>query len=394
MADKILCVDDELSILSAYQRGLRKLVDVDIAQGGEAALIALAQGGPYAVIVSDMNMPGMNGIQFLAKAREISPDSVRIMLTGANDLATAMSAVNEGNIFRFLTKPCAPELLAKSIEAGIRQYRLVTAEREVLEKTLSGCIGVLTEILSLVDPESFGRADSLKGDIRTLARQMKVADPWELEVAAMLAQIGNVTIPPIVTLKAKARSPLSDVEADMLQRIPEVGSMLLANIPRLDTVARIVLYINKRFDGTGFPPDSTKGDTIPQGARILRFLFDLADLELSGNPRSQALAMLGTHAEYYDPHVLEAANACLIPPTAVAVTAAPVLKQLAIAKLRAGQTLRGDIKTTDGKLLISSGNVITAPMLERLTNYAHVTSLEEPVLVELEAAKPDHPEQP
>ena len=98
MVDKILCVDDEFSILSAYQRGLRKLVDVDIAQGGDAGLQALSSGNKYAVIVSDMNMPGMNGIQFLAKARELAPDSVRMMLTGANDLGTAMSAVNIGGI--------------------------------------------------------------------------------------------------------------------------------------------------------------------------------------------------------------------------------------------------------------------------------------------------------
>ncbi len=386
MADKILCIDDEMSILAAYQRGLRRMVDVDIAQGGEAGLVALAAGGPYAVIISDMNMPGMNGIQFLAKARELAPDSVRMMLTGANDLGTAMSAVNEGHIFRFLTKPCAPDLLAKTIEAGIRQYRLHTAERELLEKTLSGCIGVLTEILALVDPESFGRADSLRGDIRLLARQLAVTDPWELEVAAMLAQIGNVTVPPVVSLKAKSGHPLSEVEADMLRRTPEVGSMLLANIPRLETVARIVLYIDKWFDGSGFPPDSTRGETIPLGSRILRLLFDLAELEHNGNPRLQALAMLASHRGRYDPQVLAAAHACLLQETAGSVGTGPVVKQLPVAKLLAGQILRSDVRTTQGQLLIAAGNVITAAMLDRLANFAHITSIAEPILVELEAA--------
>lgn len=387
MVDKILCVDDELSILSAYQRGLRKLVDVDIAQGGDAGIQALNAGNKYAVIVSDMNMPGMNGIQFLAKARELAPDSVRMMLTGANDLGTAMSAVNEGNIFRFLTKPCPQDLLAKSIEAGIRQYRLVTAERDLLEKTLSGCIGMLTEILSLIDSEAFGRADSLRSDIRILARSLKVSDVWELEVAAMLSQIGNVTIPPVVTLKAKTGRALTEVEADMLQRVPEVGSMLLANIPRLESVARIVLFINKRFDGTGFPPDSTKGENIPLGSRILRFLFDLADMQHAGNTRLQALAQLSQRDHHYDPQVLEAANVCLSLATEVTKIAAPVLKQLPIAKLRAGQILRSDIKTNDGQLLIAAGNTITAPMLERLCNFSRINSIEELILVELEAGQ-------
>lgn len=384
MPDKILCVDDEASILSAYQRALRKLVDIDIAEGGEQGLRALATGGPYAVIISDMNMPGMNGIQFLAKARELAPDSVRMMLTGANDLNTAMSAVNEGNIFRFLTKPCPPEQLAKSIVAGIRQYRLVTAERDLLEKTLSGCISVLTEILSLVDPESFGRAEALRGDIRMLSKQLKVADAWELEVAAMLSQIGNVTIPPVVTLKQRTGRALSDVEQDMLKRIPQVSCTLLANIPRLETVARIVLYLSKRFDGTGFPTDNISGTAIPLGARILRFLFDLAEAERGGTPRPQALASLATRTGHHDPQVLEAAAAFLSLPTVAVTAAPPVIKPLTIAKLRPGQILRGDIKTSEGQLLISAGHTISAPLLERIANFARITSIDEPVLVELE----------
>lgn len=383
--DKILCVDDESSILSAYQRTLRKIADIDIAEGGEQGLRILASGGPYAVIISDMNMPGMNGIQFLSKAREISPDSVRMMLTGANDLGTAMSAVNEGNIFRFLTKPCPPDQLAKSIADGIHQYRLVTAERELLEKTLSGCIGVLTEILSLVDSESFGQAESLRDDIRRLSRHLTIADPWELEVAAMLAQIGHVTIPPVVVLKARTNRPLNEVEQDMLQRIPEIGSMLLANIPRLETVARIVLYVNKRFDGGGFPPDSVKGDGIPIGARVLRLLFDLAQLERGGVPRMQALSALRERGGFYDVSIIDAALSCLHEPMTDAKKAVPVLKMLMVAKLRAGQILRGDIKTTDGQLLIASGQTISVPLLERLANFARITRIDEPVLVELEA---------
>lgn len=386
MPDKILCVDDEASILSAYQRGLRKLVDIDVALGGDEALKILATGGPYAVIVSDMNMPGMNGIQFLAKARGLAPDSVRMMLTGANDLGTAMSAVNEGNIFRFLTKPCPPEQLIKSIEAGIRQYHLVTAERELLEKTLSGSVGVLTEILSIADPESFGRAQSMRGDIRCLANQLKIANAWELEIAAMLSQIGSVTIPPVVTLKAKTGRQLTDVEQDMIRRIPAVGSALLANIPRLETVARIVLYLTKRFDGGGFPQDKLAGAEIPMGSRVLRLLFDLVDLERGGAARAQALATIKDRAGHYDPDVVAAAITCLSQPVVATKAAAPVIKPLTINMLRPGQILRGDIKTSEGQLLISAGLTISAPMLERLANFARITSISEPILVELEAA--------
>ena len=131
MTAKILFVDDDALLLQTHQRQLRKLYQVEVAQGAEAALVAIREHGPFAVIVSDMRMPGMNGVQLLAKVREIAPDTVRMMLTGYGDLNSAMEAVNEGHIFRFLTKPCSRSTLAKALDASIAQYRLVTAEREL-----------------------------------------------------------------------------------------------------------------------------------------------------------------------------------------------------------------------------------------------------------------------
>lgn len=383
MTDKILCVDDEASILAAYQRNFRKIVTLDVALGGAEGLAAIHNHGPYAVIISDMNMPGMDGIRFLTQAKEIAPNSVRMMLTGANDLATAIHAVNQGNIFRFLTKPCAPEVLAQAIEDGLRQYRLVTAERELLDKTLAGCTGVLTEILSLMDAESFGQAEALRNDIRALAHHLKISDPWELEIAAMLARIGSVTVPPIVTVKSKAGRALSAIEQDMVQRIPEVGSMLLANIPRLENVARIVLYVEKRFDGSGFPPDSVKGEQIPMGARVLRYLFDLAAVERSGVTREAALEVIRQQVGAHDPQVLAAGVACHLHPTSGTAVPVAEIKPVSLGRLRPGQILRCDIRTADDQLLIASGQTISAPMIERLANYARIMQIHEPILVEI-----------
>ena len=94
----------------------------------------------------------MDGIQFLAQIREMSPDTVRIMLTGHADLENAIQAVNEGNIFRFLTKPCDNNILIQVLSQGLEQFRLVTAEKELLEKTLQGSINVLTELLPWSTP--------------------------------------------------------------------------------------------------------------------------------------------------------------------------------------------------------------------------------------------------
>src|SRR5579872_2798210 len=111
MSDKVLFVDDDENILSAYQRHMRRYVTLDTAMGGAEGLAKIADSGPYAIVISDMRMPGMDGIEFLRNVLTWAPNSVRMMLTGNADQQTAIDAVNEGHIFRFLTKPCAPETL-------------------------------------------------------------------------------------------------------------------------------------------------------------------------------------------------------------------------------------------------------------------------------------------
>ena len=162
MNEKILCVDDDINILRAFRRLMQKEYMFEIANSGQAALTLIAEQGPFAVVVSDLKMPEMDGVQFLTTVREKSPDSIRVMLTGQADLETAIAAVNEGNIFRFLTKPCSPEILGKTLQAALEQYRLVTAERTLLRQTLVGSVQVVTNTLNLVNPTAFGQGSRLK----------------------------------------------------------------------------------------------------------------------------------------------------------------------------------------------------------------------------------------
>lgn len=131
--EKILIVDDDEKMLDAYRRHLKKSFDVDVAKDGDLAMTLVGRNGPFAVIISDFRMPGMDGIEFLSRVREAAADSVRMMLTGYADLDIVMEAVNEGYIFRFLTKPCKPEDLRAALEAGVRQYQLIQKERELAE---------------------------------------------------------------------------------------------------------------------------------------------------------------------------------------------------------------------------------------------------------------------
>ncbi|HMJ92277.1 MAG TPA: HD domain-containing phosphohydrolase, partial [Candidatus Acidoferrum sp.] len=250
MNTKILFVDDDENILAGYQRSLRKIFTIDTAPGGAEGLARLSSSGPYAVIVADMQMPNMNGVEFLKQAEASSPDSVRIMLTGNADQKTAADAVNQGHVFRFVNKPCPPETMTLTLQAGIQQHRLIMAERELLENTLNGAVKILMDVLSAVDSRSFGHGQQMRDDMRKFLQAFTVSKTWELELAAMLSHVGRVTLPPAVVMKESAGLSLTGPEREMFLRVPEVGAELLEQIPRLENVALLVRLQNKNFDGS------------------------------------------------------------------------------------------------------------------------------------------------
>jgi response regulator RpfG family c-di-GMP phosphodiesterase len=378
---RILFVDDDANILAGYQRSLRKQYAIATALSAEQGMTAMENEGPFAVVVADMQMPGTNGIQFLRKAQEKSPDTVRLMLTGNADQKTAMDAVNEGHVFSFLTKPCPPETIELALERAISQHRLVVAEKELLENTLNGAIKVLTDILSMVDPKAFGLAQRLRDEAREVASWFKVSRAWELELGAMLSQIGFVAIPAQVVEKLRSGSHLSGVEKDMIARVPETGAALIANIPRLQAVAEIVRYQQKNFDGTGMPNDSVAGEQIPMGSRIIRVLADLLNAESARKTRFESFSEMQQAAGRYDPQVLQAIAArfdiFLSQPTEAGEP-----KYISFRDLQVGHVLLGDVKTSEGTLLMTSGNKISSLLLQKLRNFADLSGIQEPIAIQ------------
>ncbi len=363
MNAKVLFVDDEPNVLQAYRRALRKRVDMDTAEGGEQALEMIADRGPYAVIISDMRMPGMNGVELLVEVRNRAPDTVRMMLTGNSDQQTAVDAVNKGDIFRFLTKPCEPQILAHAVAAGLEQHRLITAEKELLRHTLSGSIRVLAEVLSLVNPEAFGRTARLPKTVRTVAKEMGLLDEWWLEPLVLLSQIGCVILPGDILSKVTSGDGLTPQESKLFDRHPLVGADLLTKIPRMGQIAEAVRYQDKCFDGTGVPDDDVRGEAIPLGARILKVVLDLDQGEVSGLPRPQALARLKRHAEWYDPDVLGALE------RAVGADVPMDVREVRIKELTIGMILAADVITQNGALVVCNGQEVTSSLHQRLLNF-------------------------
>ncbi|MFN8546229.1 MAG: response regulator [Candidatus Binatia bacterium] len=373
---RVLCVDDEPNVLEALVRQLRRRFTVSTAGGGAAGLDLLAREEPFAVVVSDMRMPGMDGAAFLARVREQAPDTVRILLTGHADLAAAAAAVNDGQIFRLLTKPCPPTDLAQALNAAVEQHRVITVERVLLEETLRGCVKALTDILALANPAAFGRATRAQQRVSGLATKLDVPDRWQLDVAAMLSQIGCVTLPPETADKLYHGQSLAPAEQEMADRLPDVAGTLLGSIPRLEEVRNVLVYQAKHYDGAGTPRDAVCGADIPWGARALKLVVDYDVLEAQGVGSDLALATMRGRDGWYDPQLLDAFGELV----GQRVRSTEV-RELRLRDLRPGMVFAQDVVSRAGMLLIARGQEITPGIMERLRNFAEKAGVQEPVRV-------------
>jgi response regulator RpfG family c-di-GMP phosphodiesterase len=359
MTENILFVDDEPNVLAGYERQLRKRYAVETASGGSEGLEAIGARGPFAVIVSDMRMPGMDGVQFLARARSVCPDAVRVLLTGYTDVRSAIDAVNQGSIFRFLTKPCPAETLSTALDAALAQHRLVTAERELLDQTLRGSVQVLGEVLALANPTAFGQVVRVQRLTRELGGLIAGADAWEIDVAAVLSRLGCVAIPESVLAAAQRGAQLGPDEQRQFDALPGITRNLLRPIPRLQRVTEILDHLDEPF-GSPAPASGKVGKELPLGSRLLKAAFDFDSLIARGVPEAQAASHLRSRVGWYDPDVLTALESL------VRRRAEPQVREMWVGELASGMVLAEDVYSSAGVLLLSRGHPITEPLKHRL----------------------------
>ena len=375
----LLCVDDEPLVLEGLTLHLRRAYTLTTAPSGAAGLETLKEKGPFTIVMSDMRMPGMNGAEFLSKVREGWPDTVRVLLTGQSDLPSAIAAVNDGQIFRFLTKPCSPEVLLSALAAAAKQHDLITGERVLLEQTLHGSIKTLTDVLSLANPVAFGRANRAKVFMAQLLAEMQRPSDWICDVAAMLSQIGCVTIPADTLDRMYDGSQLTPEEVAMAARLPAVAVQLLGSIPRLEAVRDILAHMDDHYEPSKVG-QTKRGDAIPWGARALKIILDYLTLEARLGTSSEAIDTMRTRKAWYDASVFA-------PFAEVAArSASNEIRHVTVRELRQGMILREDLFTKTGMLLVTKGNEVTGGLIERIANFSRKMGVREPISVTIPAA--------
>lgn len=367
---RVLCVDDEPRVLEALERSLGDVFDIVTANSGAEALVALRGQGPFDVVVSDMQMPVMNGATLLAHACRIAPDTMRVLLTGHADAKAAMDAVNLGQIYRYLTKPCAREDMVVALEGAVEARRRRFAERELLETTVRGAIKLLGELLHLTAPTCFRDACAVQGMVMHLANALGLAEPWKYEAAAMLHAIGFVAIPPDILDRVAAGQPLPPAEQEVYDTYPATGFRLIREIPRLEEVAEMV----KRHRE---PVPTEPQNDIERGAGLIRVALDVLAADsalrrvgqvargLQSERQGWARELLGLLAEYR------------------AVRPQDEIRAVRVIDLRARMVLEEDVVTSRGQVLVSRGHELSSAVVERITKFAAASGVREPVRVRI-----------
>lgn len=345
MCKRILLVDDEINLLQSIRRNLHGRYELVLSEGGESGLEQLKNGGPFAVVVSDMQMPSLDGLTLLRHFRERAPDTIRIMLTGNADQTTAVKAVNDGAIFRFLNKPCAAEKLAEILDEGLHQYSLIVAEKQLLSQTLTGSVSMITELMAMANPVAFGRAGRIRSLARRVANHLNWTDVWQYEIAAMLSQIGSV---------GSQITTQETCDEHELKSVAELSSSLVGRIPRLERIAAMI--------GNQYCSESEEiPNEIRIGSQLLRILSEFDQLNSTHSAVQTVQKMKSSVGKAYDASLFQGFSEVLFD--------AMDFRSLQVHELLPRMILEENVVNTSGDILISKGHELTESLIQRLTNF-------------------------
>ena len=194
--------------------------------------------------------------------------------------------------------------MTTSLEVAIRQYRLITAEKELLNQTLKGSIKVLCELLSLANPTAFSGGYRIKEIVVKIAEKLRLDRIWQYEVAALMSQIGCITIPDDILRKIQAGTDLTQKEERMYRNHPRIGEKLIGKIPRLEHVAAMIGNQMLSWDEYGEEPGILLTEEEQMGAQILRATIDHDLLLLQGISHLEAIQRLEMRQGVYNPEIL------------------------------------------------------------------------------------------
>jgi putative two-component system response regulator len=312
MDNTILLVVEANTLDALARLFLNRDVRVLRAGNGEEA-IGIVRREPVAVVVSDDLLPGTRGVDLLSRVRDLSPDTVRVLLTETADLPAANKAIARGEVSRFQGKPWVDEEIVRTVEEGLWRYRMVRSLRHGDEATLHS----IAETIELRDPYTRGHCDRMAAFALKIAEGLSLPEETRraIRLGSWLHDCGKINVPEAILNRP---GKLSTADFEVIRKHPEWGAEVgrLANLP--EEVINIILYHHERFDGRGYPTGA-KGTEIPLEARIIA-VADIFDAMSSDRPyakgyeREEVMRVMGVlRGAALDPELVDIFLAGLTP---------------------------------------------------------------------------------
>jgi CheY-like chemotaxis protein len=354
---RVLIVDDEKSILSALERGLEEDFTITCSQSATEAIEILKQSRDFAVVVTDMRMPEVDGLQFIQRAREVAPDCVYIMLTGNQDLKTVVQATNDGHVFRYLTKPCPLDELSTALQAGLDKFLTAESERALLKSTFAGVFDVMIELLTASHPVISAISERVKLLNRLTCNDLKWPESWEATVASRMSMVGFTVLPEQVSKElVDTTKPFTQETFAALQQGLQTSRRLMSKIPRLGRVCNII-------DAMCGNDDRVESDHASYGLLLgMTIVYTLASRKDGGDTINAVL----TSYPNASPILMEA----LQKSDKTFLAGSKSSEKVAIQDLTAGMVLADDLLIDGTTPVLRCGDVITDCLRDHLRTFS------------------------
>ncbi len=376
VTENVLMVDDDPRMLASMVRQLHGKLNMVTAANGAEGLDVASRKGPFAVVVSDYKMPGIDGVTFLTRIKEMYPETARILLTGYADIENAIRAVNEGDLFRFLTKPCDSQVFLRTVLAGIKQFRLEKGEKELLEQTVAGSFKLLTDVLGLFNPDAVGRSTRIRDLAILLGNELGLDELWALSTAASLSKVGFMLLSQEALHRLYSGQELEGEDKQIFDMNSSLTADLIRNIPRMERISEIITFQDRKWNGDG-PPASIERerDDLPIESRIIKVAMDFDLLVQQGKEPQAAYSLMKTRQDWYDAKVIKAMFNVLIKLDDQSV------KEVDINDLTEVMTIVDGVFTVDGRLIVAGGQKVNRLLVRHLQKFDANFGIRRPLLV-------------
>lgn len=364
---KLVVVDDSESNIDVLMNLLGDDYQVSVAMDGKSALRVISQTVPDLVLL-DVMMPGMDGYEVCRrlKADNKTKDIPVIFVTAKGEVEDETLGFEIGAV-DYITKPISPPVVKARINTHLRLKQAQQDLQDLLSKTFSGTITVLTDILSLTNPIAFRHTKRIKNYVVRIAEEMGLPDLWEYELAAMLSHIGCIAVPPKILKHIYSGRKITDKEAEIYKEHPKVAYELLQSIPRLESVAKMIA---SQYEQDNSCNGDFEKNPIKLGSQILNLVRDFDQLSANGASPEKVMSQMRTAKQNYSLQLLDALERVLNRNKDEQST-----KKINITQLSEGMITADDIYNNNNILMVSKGTELSSTIIKALQRHAQLQKI-------------------